>query len=89
MDTVDQTQGLTSLRLKGENIPATEEEGKGEGMGIYTASSHSYQTVFNQKVAGFTLHTFSTDFSYLVTDFIAYTGEIVHSFNVQKNGTLF
>ena len=49
---------------------------------------HTYSTVWTQKVSGFTLHTFSSDFSTLTTDFYSYTGTIVHSFTVNKNGTI-
>merc|ERR1719313_2605044 len=47
-------------------------------------SGHSQTTVFNQKTAGFTLHTFSSDFKQLKTDFVSYTGETLHSFSVTK-----
>jgi hypothetical protein len=49
-----------------------------------SSSSHSYQSVWNEKVAGFTLHTFSDDLSTLTTDFIDYSGEVLHSFTVEK-----
>ena len=40
--------------------------------------------MWNEKVAGFTLHTFSDDLSTLTTDFIDYSGEVLHSFTVEK-----
>ena len=50
--------------------------------------NHTYTTVFNQKVAGFTQSVFSQDFSTLTTSFISYTGETVHKFSVNKKGQL-
>lgn len=35
-------------------------------------SGHTYQSVWNNKVAGFTRHTFSTDYETLRTDYITY-----------------
>jgi len=43
-----------------------------------------YKTLWNQKVAGFTLHTFSDDYASLQTDYLDYTGSTVHTFSVQK-----
>mmetsp|Transcript_83243 Transcript_83243/g.258459 ORF Transcript_83243/g.258459 Transcript_83243/m.258459 type:complete len:346 (+) Transcript_83243:129-1166(+) len=48
------------------------------------AGGHSYQSVWSQKVAGFTLHTFDADFATLRTDFVSYTGEVLHSLTVSK-----
>jgi len=45
---------------------------------------HSYQAIWNQKIPGFTLHTFLNDFKQLRTDFITYKGNIPHSFVVTK-----
>mmetsp|Transcript_8470 Transcript_8470/g.12634 ORF Transcript_8470/g.12634 Transcript_8470/m.12634 type:complete len:352 (-) Transcript_8470:206-1261(-) len=52
---------------------------------ISPASSHSYQTLWNSKTAGFTLHTFDESFENLVTDFISYDGTIIHSFTVSHS----
>jgi len=49
-----------------------------------TSSNHAYTTVWNQKVAGFTHHTFSSDYTQLATDFISYEGNTLHSFTVTK-----
>ncbi|CAE7904317.1 DIP13, partial [Symbiodinium necroappetens] len=46
--------------------------------------SKKVQLVWEEKVAGFTLHTFSSDFKDLKTDYISYTGDILHSFNVTR-----
>merc|ERR1712124_12526 len=45
---------------------------------------HQQETVFNKKTSGFTLHTFSADFSSLTTDFIDASGKKLHSFTVKK-----
>lgn len=49
-------------------------------------AAHTYQTIFNSKTAGFTQHTFSSDFSTLRTDFVSYQGAVLHSFTVNKQG---
>ena len=43
-----------------------------------------YDTVFNDPVAGFTLHSFSTDLTKLTTDFYDSDGTIIHSFTADK-----
>lgn len=74
--TADQDHEHTRAKVEGQDLNTT-------------ASQHSYQTVWNQKVAGFTLHTFSDDLSTLTTDFVTYTGDTVHSFTVTKgNGRI-
>ena len=47
-------------------------------------SSSMVQTVWEQKVAGFTLHTFSTDFKELKTQFLDYQGKVLHQFSVKR-----
>ena len=79
VNTYDQTLPTTALKVNGGHIPAA-------ATATATSNSHSYQTVYSQKVAGFTLHTFSTDFSTLRTDFVTYTGSVVYSFTVDKAG---
>ena len=90
VNTYDQTLPTTALKVNGGHIPATTgSTGSTTGStGTTTSSSsgHSYQTVYSQKVAGFTLHTFSPDFSTLRTDFVSYTGSVVYSFTVNKAG---
>eukprot|EP00439_Symbiodinium_sp_Y106_P027436 s5793_g3.t1 len=46
--------------------------------------SKKVQLVWEEKVAGFTLHTFSSDFKDLKTDYVSYAGDILHSFNVTR-----
>jgi len=69
--TPDQGQGNVPEKLLGHDLGAT-------------GGGHSYETQFNQKVAGFTLHTFSDDLKSLTTDFYDYTGKVLHSFTVDK-----
>ena len=66
----------TALKVRGGNLTATVEEG--------AAIGHQYRTLWNQKVAGFTLHTFSDDYSSLTTEYIDYQGSTIHSFTVKK-----
>ncbi|GAB5367208.1 hypothetical protein AAMO2058_001210000 [Amorphochlora amoebiformis] len=49
-----------------------------------THGGHSYQKVWNKKVAGFTSHSFNLDLTTLTTDFIDYKGDKIHSFTVSK-----
>jgi len=63
-------------------VPTPHEKTGGVGTGKL---GHTYQTVFNDKVAGFTTHTFSSDFSQLTTNYISYTGQVVHSFVTTKH----
>lgn len=65
----------------------------GAGAMVKTADQeHTLETVLNatatnvweQKVAGFTLHTFSDDYTKLRTDYISNEGTTVHSFTVTK-----
>ena len=53
-----------------------------------SSGGHSYQTVWNKKVAGFTLSTFSADFTQLTTQFISYNGQVLKSFTVSKSGAV-
>jgi predicted MPP superfamily phosphohydrolase len=73
--TQDQHHEVVSLKLAGGNIDNT-------------TSGHSYKTIWNQKVAGFTLHTFSDDYKSLKTEYISYKGETVHHFTVTKGTAL-
>lgn len=75
VSTADQNHAHVQTKVLGGNIPANE-----------TSNGHSYSTVWNQKVAGFTTHTFSSDYTQLTTNYITYTGETVHSFTVTRGG---
>ena len=78
VNTADQKHELTSKKVAGMDIPAD--------LGV--GQNHSYTTLFNQKVAGFTRSTFDAGFTTLKTDFLSYTGAVVHSFQVNKQGAL-
>ena len=52
---------------------------------LQTSQSHSYQTVFNQEIAGFTSHTFDSAFSTLTTKFVSYSGQVIHEFTINKD----
>ena len=78
VNTVDQTSPITSAKVNGEDLN-----------NVGATASHSYQTVFSSKTAGFNLNTFSADFSSLQVQYISYTGQVIHTFNVYKNGTTF
>ena len=80
VNTVDQTHELTAKKVRGEDILASAAPGIGQ--------NHSYTTVFNKMVAGFTRSTFDADFATLTTDYVSYTGAVVHSFTVNKAGVI-
>lgn len=44
----------------------------------------SYELVWDKKIAGFTLHTFSSDLSELTTEYLDYQGNSLRSFTVKK-----
>jgi len=48
---------------------------------------HTYKKVYNNKVSGFTLHTFSSDFKTLKTDFIGTDGSSMYSFTTTKGAS--
>jgi len=52
-----------------------------------TNVGHTYKSVYNNKVSGFTKHTFSDDFSTLTTDFIGTDGSSMYSFTVTKGAS--
>lgn len=49
---------------------------------------HSVDEIFYQKVSGFTVHTFSADFSSLTTKILDSNGNAIHSFVTTKSGLL-
>lgn len=50
----------------------------------FTEADHSF--LYNEKVSGFSLHTFSDDFSTLTTEFIGTDGKTLHTFVTSKDG---
>jgi len=70
-------------------VPATEgghkeELSHHELNGGQGALGHTYKNVWSSKTAGFTIHTFSSDFLSLKTEFIAYNGTTLYSFQTVK-----
>lgn len=63
---------------------------KVEGQSGHTFTNpfnHTYKTIFNKKAAGFTAHSFSNDYQTLTSDFIDYSGAVLHSFSVTRGQT--
>lgn len=69
--TADQEDEVLRTKLAGGNVSRS--------------VGHTYQSVFNQKVAGFTLHTFDASYMKLTNEYVSYTGEVVHSFTISKS----
>eukprot|EP01062_Namystynia_karyoxenos_P031297 TRINITY_DN23226_c1_g1_i1.p1 TRINITY_DN23226_c1_g1~~TRINITY_DN23226_c1_g1_i1.p1 ORF type:complete len:431 (+),score=174.57 TRINITY_DN23226_c1_g1_i1:85-1293(+) len=70
VQTADQEDDHAVVKLAGGNLTA--------------ASGHSYKTVWNQKTAGFTRHTFDSAFATLTNEFVSYEGKVLYSFSVKK-----
>eukprot|EP00467_Chlorarachnion_reptans_P008534 CAMPEP_0114527278 /NCGR_PEP_ID=MMETSP0109-20121206/23522_1 /TAXON_ID=29199 /ORGANISM="Chlorarachnion reptans, Strain CCCM449" /LENGTH=455 /DNA_ID=CAMNT_0001709215 /DNA_START=20 /DNA_END=1388 /DNA_ORIENTATION=- len=86
------TTGAGSLVNTADQLGGTphKDRTRSKTEGVETVQSplgHSYKTVWNQKVAGFTFHSFNSDYTELTTDFITYAGEVVHSFTVTKGSS--
>lgn len=60
------------------------EDGEDHEEPVLPKNGHSYNSVWTQKVAGFTTHTFSADYQTLTTNFLDYTGKTVYSVDVKK-----
>lgn len=75
VNTADQSHKITSAKLTGVQD-------------LKNSLGHSYSSIWNSKVAGFTLHTFNSDFTTLRTDYLKYDGSIVHTFTVDKKGAI-
>ncbi|KAJ8613911.1 hypothetical protein CTAYLR_009575 [Chrysophaeum taylorii] len=71
VDTADQRSPQALAKLEGRTV---------------IGGDHTYAPVWNQKVAGFTLHTLSDDLMSLTTDYYDYNLNVVHSFTVAKGG---
>jgi len=59
----------------------------GKIRGVATTSNgtaHQFTQVWEKKVAGFTTHSFSSDFKTLTTNFVDYNGNILYTFDVTK-----
>jgi len=91
--TADQEHPITEAKLNGATITpemrlAHRLHRNGNTSDPHNYVDHTYSTVWSQKVAGFTAHTFSADFTTLKTDFIDNTGTVLHSFSVNKKGSI-
>lgn len=51
-----------------------------------SAVHHTYETVWSQKIAGFTTHQFSPDYLTLTNEFVSFEGEIIRTVAVRKDG---
>lgn len=60
---------------------------KVHGFDLPKYNNHTYKQIWNGRVAGFTRHTFNSDYSKLTTDYITYKGDIVHSFTQTKGSS--
>ena len=66
-----------------QEMPQTKEKLQGIN-NVISSSGHTYQTIYNNKIAGFTLHTFNEDFTSLTTELITYDGNVIHTFTQDK-----
>ena len=60
------------------------ELGKSEVSAPGLAGFQKETKIWGLSTPGFTLHTFSSDFSTLTTEFLDYTGQMLHTFTVDK-----
>jgi predicted MPP superfamily phosphohydrolase len=54
---------------------------------VNSAAAHSVEELFYQAVSGFTVHTFSKDFTTLTTKVIDTSGNVIYSFVTAKSGS--
>ena len=92
VNTVDQTYDMTAAKVAGNDLLVNSlMHARPAQTADATPASpppHSYQTVYTNKVAGFTTHTFNSDFTLLTTELVSYTGEVVYSFVSDKSGKI-
>lgn len=86
------TSGAGSLVMSRDQLPGTEAQCRtynmSHGLGVdQSAQGHRQEKVFTARSSGFTLHTFSNDFSSLTTDFLDASGSKLHSFTVKKGSS--
>lgn len=74
------TESQSSAITPGKNRTSR----KVQGLQLDPYQDHQYTQVWNNKIAGFTTHTFSSDYSSLTTDFYDYNGNNIHTFTVTK-----
>ena len=76
VDTDDQSTPLTSRKAAGVKI-----------VDLSYNDNHTYQTVWNMKVAGYTSHSFNFDYTHLTTNFIFILKIHMKNFSlIQMNG---
>lgn len=85
VNTTDQAHPMTQRKLAGLNITRDDLQAMNKATGV---NAHTYQSVYKNTVAGFTLHTFNSDFTTLTNQFVTYTGAVVRSFVVNKDGVI-
>ncbi len=73
MNTYDQVNEITSAKLAGRQVVTNTKKLKNVSS---NSSSHIYQTIWQEKVAGFMSHEFNSDFTLLTNNFISYQGNI-------------
>ncbi len=73
VNTADQQHPKTLLKTQGKAVPTA-------------TYGHSYQSICTNVVAGFTAHSFNSDFTELTTTFYNNLGGIVNQFTSDKNG---
>merc|ERR1712232_1277813 len=83
------TSGAGSLVISRDQLPGTPHQCRTHNMSLgldisASDTGHDHKSVFTARTSGFTLHTFSSDFSSLTTDFIDTSGSKLHSFTVKK-----
>merc|ERR1711972_46009 len=86
------TSGAGSLVISRDQLPGTPHQCRTHNMSLGLGvgpvdNGHQHESVFTARKSGFTLHTFSSDFSALTTDFMDATGAKLHSFTVKKGQT--
>jgi tartrate-resistant acid phosphatase type 5 len=97
VNTPDQSMAVTDKKAnahKGDVVVAAELDGtttsyrKVDKKSRQLKGNHAYATVFNQKIAGFTAHYFSDDYTQLTTKYYGYDGSVVHQFTSDRKGGL-
>ncbi|KAJ1437636.1 Metallo-dependent phosphatase-like protein [Ochromonadaceae sp. CCMP2298] len=91
VNTIDQEHPITKAKLEGRDVTPEMRRAHRKDVNATdsaTYSDHTYSKVWTQTVAGFTQHTFNSDFTSLTTDFVTYTGAIVNTFDVNKAGVI-
>merc|ERR1712050_14473 len=86
------TSGAGSLVISRDQLPGTPHQCRTHNMSLGLGvgpvdNGHQHESVFTAQKSGFTLHTFSSDFSSLTTDFIDASGSKLHSFTVRKGSS--